>query len=1161
MADDTLARVGNAAAGALLGMVEPIASTEGAVAFLAELGWDVPAAFGGLGVDPADVDDVVDAFIDVVESRDAGADESTMALKYVQLLAAVAVLAEDLANLRTSVVGLDAAFLAASGFAQELARRAADYLIVEFTHTTSEPTYWALVIAGVYELQPYPVDAATFQSEHVRRVVHYDRLKKLVTDPLGLFTEVYGWGSVDAKLHLLLERSIELAHSLDLPAYFVYPSVAKEAAVKAPAVVPTDGEATDPDLRLPVYSVDLDGIHAEIGFALGTISDPVGSPPGLSVSPFLSGSATTDVALNKAGTWLLRLAADLDLTLGLAAVLRPAQPLKLVADFTGGGTEVTGSVAAEIRRESGGDAPVPLITIGSSGVFVRGLHAKVGLGIADGKGEIFAEAAVEEAKAGLSLGGGDSFVAKALPGELNEISFSLGARWSSRTGVSLMNGSGLEVAIGASLTLGPITLRTIYIGLGFADTGVTLQLAVAAGVVLGPVAATVDRVGMRFTLKKKTGGNLGPFDLVTEFQPPKGLGLVVDATVVKGGGYLYFDPDKGEYAGVLELSIKDQLQIKAIGLLTTKLPDGKPGFSLLLIITAQFSPIQLGLGFTLTGIGGLAGINRTMLVEVLRAGLKSHTLGSIMFPENPVKNATKIISDLRSIFPPAEGRYVFGPMLELNWGTPALITAEIGVFIELPAPINLAILGIIKAMLPEPTAPVVKIHMDVIGTIEFEKKRLAIDAMIYDSEIVGLALTGDMAMRLLWGDRPNFALSVGGLNPRFAPPPEFPTLRRLQLSMGKGSNPRLSLDTYFAITSNSVQVGAHLDIRAEGGGFVLHGYLGFDALFIFSPFSFIAEMAGGVDLMKGSSVLMSIHLDFTLSGPAPWHAFGHASIKILFFKVSVGFDAQWGEPAPAALEPADAKAPLLAALSEAGNWSATLPTETERGASLAEARAPQGLLLVHPLGRLQVQQKVVPLGETITRFGSAAPDKWNHFSISAISLNGNSAPHEDVKDFFARGQFFELSDEDKLSKASFDKLNAGLTIGSDNIIKGAESKVDVHYETYLVDDPILPSRAAGRYRLNADLFLAQLRVGAGSLSPVRMSAELKFSEPGAEGKIRLGDLAHVIVTTDELSVRGDLLDGEGASQVSAENRLERHLAKHPEDRGRLQVMPKHELAA
>src|SRR5439155_4323899 len=140
-------------------------------------------------------------------------------------------------------------------------RRVADYLLVEFAHATLEPAYWALVIAGVFELQPYPANAATFQSEHVRRVVHYHRLKKLVTDPAGLFTDVYGWGTPGADLHLLLERSMELAHSLGVPAHFVYPSGAKEAAMKAPAVVPVEGEATDAELRLPVYSIDLDGSH------------------------------------------------------------------------------------------------------------------------------------------------------------------------------------------------------------------------------------------------------------------------------------------------------------------------------------------------------------------------------------------------------------------------------------------------------------------------------------------------------------------------------------------------------------------------------------------------------------------------------------------------------------------------------------------------------------------------------------------------------------------------------------------------------------------------------------------------------------------------------------------------------------------------------------
>ena len=63
------------------------------------------------------------------------------------------------------------------------------------------------------------------------------------------------------------------------------------------------------------------------------------------------------------------------------------------------------------------------------------------------------------------------------------------------------------------------------------------------------------------------------------------------------------------------------------------MPDGSPGFSLLIIITAEFGPgIQLGFGFTLLGVGGLLGLNRTMLLEPLVEGVRTGAINSILFP-------------------------------------------------------------------------------------------------------------------------------------------------------------------------------------------------------------------------------------------------------------------------------------------------------------------------------------------------------------------------------------------------------------------------------------------------------------------------------------------------------------------------------------------------
>ena len=119
-----------------------------------------------------------------------------------------------------------------------------------------------------------------------------------------------------------------------------------------------------------------------------------------------------------------------------------------------------------------------------------------------------------------------------------------------------------------------------------------------------------------------------------------------------GGGFLSFDPEKQEYSGVLQLEIAEKISVKAIGLLTTRMPDGGKGYSLVVIIFAEgFTPIQLGFGFALTGIGGLLAINRTFDEDGLRAGLKNHTLDSVMFPKDPIRNAPQILSNLNQVFP------------------------------------------------------------------------------------------------------------------------------------------------------------------------------------------------------------------------------------------------------------------------------------------------------------------------------------------------------------------------------------------------------------------------------------------------------------------------------------------------------------------------------
>jgi len=191
-----------------------------------------------------------------------------------------------------------------------------------------------------------------------------------------------------------------------------------------------------------------------------------------------------------------------------------------------------------------------------------------------------------------------------------------------------------------------------------------------------------------------------------------------------------------------------------------------------------------------------------------------------MFPKDPVRNAPQIISNLNKIFPPANGHHLFGPMVQIAWGSPPLITANIALVLEFGARLRLLILGQVQAILPKPENDLVRIQMDSIGIIDFDQGTAALDATLHDSRLVNkFVLTGDMAMRMQWKSSPNFALAVGGFHPAFNPPPNFPKLERISINLCSGNNPRFRCEAYFAVTSNTVQFGfPNRDLSSSAAG-------------------------------------------------------------------------------------------------------------------------------------------------------------------------------------------------------------------------------------------------------------------------------------------------------------------------------------------------------
>jgi uncharacterized protein DUF6603 len=639
------------------------------------------------------------------------------------------------------------------------------------------------------------------------------------------------------------------------------------------------------------------------------------------------------------------------------------------------------------------------------------------------------------------------------------------------------------------------------------------------------------------------------------------VGLEVSGGGFAGGGFLLFDSDKGQYAGVLELQFKDKLALKAIGLLDTRLPGGQTGYSLVILITAEFQPIQLGLGFALLGVGGLLGLNRSAQVDRLRSGVRDGTLNSILFPQDVVANANRILSDLSQVFPPTAGQFVFGPMAKLAWGTPPLITLDLGLLIELPHPVRLIILGVLRMRLPKEDEVILQFQINFVGVIDFDAGTLSFDASIFDSHLLGVPLVGDMAVRAKWSGDSNLLITVGGFHPLYQPPPmNLPSLKRITVQLLAADNPRLTLQTYFARTSNSIQFGARLELYAAAGSFNIYGYLSFDALFQENPFYFDAAVGAMLALRHGSSAIASIKLDFHLEGPAPYHAHGKATLQLFWFlEVSVHFDKTWGETRDTRLDDVAVVPLLQAALSATGNWQASLPAGKNLLVTLKQADT-AGDLIVSPVGELTIAQKVVPLGIDIQKFGAQKPSDATHFSVDAVTAGETGNLHEletiATQDDFPPAQFFDVPDEAKLTGKSFEKYDAGVRIrASEDLSSDYVLRREVDYELFYKDQERLLAPWPTRFQIEPLTFHAWSVGGAVAQSP--LSQARRALSAGVPGAVAMRQESFALAFSRDLTA----FDGSAvfSSKAEAHSQLDRLLSQAPHLEGEIQVVPAFEV--
>jgi len=878
-----------------------------------------------------------------------------------------------------------------------------------------------LTLLGLIERSYHAGDEADDSKPDYEVVkVRYDRITEFFGGPGDYFESLYDWGAGGYDGSKILQAIHDFVVRFGLPAT-LHP-----ASGSTPA-------------KLEAFAFDFTAMTGGSGGLAIDVRIPIG------------GAISLDIPLPLSG-WSSKFDVDATLTAGTSAQLLP--PFDITIAPPSG--EIQGKAVFTIT----GDPDEPFVLLGQAGgsrMEIGQVDAGVGLqyrwdiSAGNASAEPLLSAALKKGKIFIDGSSGDGFISRILSGIKVESNFDIGMAWSMSSGIRFEGSSTIEIELPVHVSLGPISIPSLYIVGGFKDGEIPIEISASLGADLGPLKAVVERMGVRLDFSFPSGGgNIGPAQLDLAFKPPNGVGLSVDAGVIKGGGYLYFDFDKEEYAGALELVFSEFIELKAIGLVTTRMPDGSKGFSLLVIITAEFGTgIQLGYGFTLLGVGGLLGLNRTMRLQPLMEGVRTGAVSRIMFPTNVIENAPRIISDLKNFFPPQEGVFLIGPMAKLGWGTPTLISVSLGIIIEIPG--NIAILGVIKVALPTEEQALILLQVSFAGAIEFDKSRLYFFATLYESRVLFITLDGDMGLLVAWGKDANFVLSVGGFHPQFNPPPlPFPNPNRITISILNQSYARIRVMGYFAVTSNSVQFGARAELYFGFSAISIEGHISFDALIQFSPFYFIVQIGASVSLKVFGMGLFSIRLSFSLEGPTPWRAKGTGSLSLLFFEISADFDVTWGEHKNTQL-PSMAVMPVLKAeFEKLQNWTAHLPAGHNLLVSLRKLERSADLVL-HPVGTLRVSQRSVPLTITIDKVGNQKPSDADHFSLKVSA--GGLQKKSDVEESFAMGQFQNMSDGEKVSRAAYEPETSGMEMSAQGKSFASSRMVKrvVRYELIIID--------------------------------------------------------------------------------------------------------------
>ncbi|MGW5671444.1 DUF6603 domain-containing protein, partial [Micromonospora sp. NPDC003776] len=500
-----------------------------------------------------------------------------------------------------------------------------------------------------------------------------------------------------------------------------------------------------------------------------------------------------------------------------------------------------------------------------------------------------------------------------------------GGRW-----VVLFGGK-TEARFEINRSYGPLHIAELALLYKAATSGPgKVGVAMDGGVALAGLTLDVDDLSLLVPLRNPTDLSAWEVELT-------GLSLSFTSPGVSvAGGLVKVTGASGvQYDGMLSVDLAGR-GLTAVGSYARPRDDLGDYTSLFVFLSVGF-PLGGPPYLYVLGLGGGAGYNRKLLVPRDPQGVPAFPLvkaiddGGFGGAGGPMGALARMSKDI----PPARG--AFWLAAGVRFTTFQLLHTTALAYVSADRGLEVGLLGLMRMALPDSQAAVLSVELALAARYSTVDKVLSVRAALTRNSWLlsrDCQLTGGFAF-VVWFDRPEVLLSIGGYHPRFAKPAHYPDVPRVGFHWSVGGGVVVKGESYFTLTPSAVMLGGRLEASYDRSPIRVWFTAALDAIVRWDPLAYSVDVSVSVGArftMKVCffacariNVSVSLGAYVHLEGP-PLR--GSVTVDLAIASVTVRFgraEAQnyldWSQFATKYLGGGDAARPATAATVTAG----TLP--------------------------------------------------------------------------------------------------------------------------------------------------------------------------------------------------------------------------------------------